>query len=546
MAPILTIFIGGNHEASNYLQELPYGGWVAPNIYYLGYASVITYKGVRIGGISGIYKGFDYFKGHFEKPPYDDNTIRSVYHYRQQETFRLQQLTKPIDIMMSHDWPNSVYNFGDAGQLIRFKPHFRDEIHNDKLGSPPLFQLLKKLQPKYWFSGHLHCKFAAVIPHDNGTETKFLALDKCLPNRRFLQIIDIEAPEPDSTQLRYDLEWLTILYTTKHLTIVKSVPNYMPGPGSTSCRWDFRPTEDEKKLVLNRLAGNFNIPNNFERTAPPYVVNSRPPMTCQPKPVKNPQTVDFCNMLEIDDPLNLVVILSGGEIDVSGYRDVANASISDTSLALNDSDRLDDLSEPNNTLNSSAASSSGISNLTLLNQRLSLFDSLPAPKNTLNESLNPEEADIDLSDDDDADADADADADDEEPREDSDTKLDDSSENDRIPKLHEITEESTSSGKVEFFDAPTLAEKRQNNENQLETTPPTVKKIKRRNAAIYAETDDWMYIGANDFQIEQIHWNTFTFFKLKNEILMQNPEKKEELANNFFIVKQHDFEHEKK
>lgn len=30
------MFIGGNHEASNHLQELPYGGWVAPNIYYLG------------------------------------------------------------------------------------------------------------------------------------------------------------------------------------------------------------------------------------------------------------------------------------------------------------------------------------------------------------------------------------------------------------------------------------------------------------------------------------------------------------------------------
>lgn len=35
-APVLTIFIGGNHEASNHLQELPYGGWVAPNIYFLG------------------------------------------------------------------------------------------------------------------------------------------------------------------------------------------------------------------------------------------------------------------------------------------------------------------------------------------------------------------------------------------------------------------------------------------------------------------------------------------------------------------------------
>ena len=36
VAPVLTIFIGGNHEASNYLQELPYGGWVAPKIYYMG------------------------------------------------------------------------------------------------------------------------------------------------------------------------------------------------------------------------------------------------------------------------------------------------------------------------------------------------------------------------------------------------------------------------------------------------------------------------------------------------------------------------------
>ncbi|VDM73864.1 unnamed protein product, partial [Strongylus vulgaris] len=32
-APVLTIFVGGNHEASGYLAELPNGGWVAPNIY---------------------------------------------------------------------------------------------------------------------------------------------------------------------------------------------------------------------------------------------------------------------------------------------------------------------------------------------------------------------------------------------------------------------------------------------------------------------------------------------------------------------------------
>ena len=35
-APILTFVIGGNHEASNHLQELPFGGWLCKNIYFLG------------------------------------------------------------------------------------------------------------------------------------------------------------------------------------------------------------------------------------------------------------------------------------------------------------------------------------------------------------------------------------------------------------------------------------------------------------------------------------------------------------------------------
>ena len=101
------------------------------------------------------------------------------------------------------------------------------------LGSPPAELLLKKLKPKYWFSAHLHVKFAALYDHtpkevpknpdeididldddDDGNEmdtegnpidqskdvkkedsmanepqyTRFLALDKILPGREFLQV----------------------------------------------------------------------------------------------------------------------------------------------------------------------------------------------------------------------------------------------------------------------------------------------------------------------------------------------------------------------
>ena len=66
-APVLTIVIGGNHEATNHMQELPYGGWLAENIYYLGYAGVVNFGGIRIGGVSGVFKGYDYNKGRFNE-----------------------------------------------------------------------------------------------------------------------------------------------------------------------------------------------------------------------------------------------------------------------------------------------------------------------------------------------------------------------------------------------------------------------------------------------------------------------------------------------
>lgn len=92
-APILTIFIGGNHEASNYLQELYFGGWVAPNIYYLGCSGVVRVKKgdfvVRIAGLSGIYNQKNFFKRDLNTLPLNSFNIRNVYHTRELEILKL-------------------------------------------------------------------------------------------------------------------------------------------------------------------------------------------------------------------------------------------------------------------------------------------------------------------------------------------------------------------------------------------------------------------------------------------------------------------------
>ncbi|CDJ56221.1 serine/threonine protein phosphatase, putative [Eimeria maxima] len=85
--------------------------------------------------------------GHFERPPYDSNTMRSAYHVRQFELMKLHCIEEPVDIMLSHDWPEGVYNYGNKEELIKKKPAFIDDINRHNLGSPPSMALLKSMQP---------------------------------------------------------------------------------------------------------------------------------------------------------------------------------------------------------------------------------------------------------------------------------------------------------------------------------------------------------------------------------------------------------------
>ncbi|KAJ1985303.1 lariat debranching enzyme [Dimargaris verticillata] len=165
--PFPTIFIGGNHEVSSYLTELHHGGWAAKNVFFMGNAGVVRYNGVRIGGLSGVYYPDDYNKGHFEYPPYDRSTLRSVYHTRYFDVLKLLQIRQPLDCFISHDWPRGITDYGRTKTLLKQKPFFKEDIDKGKLGNPASQLLLQHLQPNHWFSAHLHVKYTAQVPHQN-------------------------------------------------------------------------------------------------------------------------------------------------------------------------------------------------------------------------------------------------------------------------------------------------------------------------------------------------------------------------------------------
>ncbi|KAI1492388.1 lariat debranching enzyme, C-terminal domain-containing protein [Biscogniauxia mediterranea] len=165
-APYLTIFIGGNHEAAAHMAELYYGGWVAPNIYYLGAANVLRLGPLRIAGMSGVWKEHYYNTTHEERLPFRRRDVKSFYSVREEDVRKLLLLREPVDIGLSHDWPLGIERLGDSETLLKYKPHFKSEMKSNTLGNPAAEWVMNRLRPAYWFSAHLHTNFTAVKQFD--------------------------------------------------------------------------------------------------------------------------------------------------------------------------------------------------------------------------------------------------------------------------------------------------------------------------------------------------------------------------------------------
>ena len=142
-------------------------------MYFLGSAGVIRFGSLRIGGISGVKKPSAYTRP-IETPPFNPKSMETAYGMRKDDVNLLQQITEPIDIMMSHDWPAGMEEYGDAAQLFARKAWMQTADY----GNEHTRGLLDQLRPRYWLSSHMHVHFSAQVQN-----TEFLALDKVLPGK---------------------------------------------------------------------------------------------------------------------------------------------------------------------------------------------------------------------------------------------------------------------------------------------------------------------------------------------------------------------------
>jgi hypothetical protein len=143
--PVPTLFIGGNHEPWNVLEALPEGGYLQPNLEYLGRSGLRTFGPLRIAGLSGVHspRAIDNPRQRWPFPPAQ---ARDASYYRREDLKRLARLA-PLDVLLLHEWPPQME---DARKLDWPR-------HWERVGSEPLGQLVSTLKPRFVFCGHMHC-----------------------------------------------------------------------------------------------------------------------------------------------------------------------------------------------------------------------------------------------------------------------------------------------------------------------------------------------------------------------------------------------------
>lgn len=201
--PCKMLVIGGNNESTDIIFQLPFGGWITPDVYFAGRASQIYFGDLLITCTSGVYNVKNYWKKVYEHFPVRKKECYSVNHTRAFSNFQVYGLTQ-LNIFVTHDWPSGIPKmFRD----IIPKKSLVDSDDSNDFGMQDYRKILEKKQPKYWFAAHHHIKFEC----EPNPGTKFIAVPRVIQDNWYsLQTFD-EKPG----DFMISGEWINILKKTE-------------------------------------------------------------------------------------------------------------------------------------------------------------------------------------------------------------------------------------------------------------------------------------------------------------------------------------------
>ena len=158
--PYPLYFIGGNHEPYGFLDNFPHGREIAPNFNYLGRVNSIEVAGLKIVGVSGIYKP-DLFAGK-SRPTLEEINDRPNKEYI---GFIESEIERALnyncaDILLLHDWVSDIIS---PEALALFQQRYSNARY-EQIGNEYARLLVETLQPQLVLCGHMHFKYRYSLP----------------------------------------------------------------------------------------------------------------------------------------------------------------------------------------------------------------------------------------------------------------------------------------------------------------------------------------------------------------------------------------------
>ena len=170
----------------------------------MGAANVLRLGPIRVAAMSGIWKGYNYNKNHHERLPYNQNDIKSMYHTREFDVRKLLQIRTQVDVGISHDWPRAIEKHGNARELWRMKPDFKQESEDGTLGSLAAAYVCDRLRPAYWFSAHMHCRFTATKTYTKPADAAAVEAPAAPPQAAVAESTPVMTQNEDEIDLDMD------------------------------------------------------------------------------------------------------------------------------------------------------------------------------------------------------------------------------------------------------------------------------------------------------------------------------------------------------